>query len=175
MAVLEPLVELAFCGDDDLGQNDEWDRGGTGGQIRRLVNAWLRGLIAARSGPDALRQQVRDRILAPSPEPHDEFAVTALATLGPDLDDRAEAFLRAVPAELLEPAVELAGPTIALTAHQPGLLLELAESYYLMDPVGTPPACSGSVAASGRTAERPGKAGSLVVRPVLPASVGAAG
>lgn len=91
-----------------------------------------RGLIAARSGPDALRQRVRDRILARL-EPHDEFAVEALATLGPDLDDRAEASLRAVPGGYLEPAVELAGPTIALTANQPGLLVTLADSYYLMD------------------------------------------
>lgn len=45
--VLEPLVTLAYCGDDNLGQDDTWDRSGTGGQIRRLVQAWLRGLIAA--------------------------------------------------------------------------------------------------------------------------------
>ena len=131
--VLEPLVTLAYCGDDNLGQDDTWDRDGTGGQIRRLVKAWLRGLIAARTGPDALRQRVRNRILARS-EPHDEFAIEALATLGPDLDDRAEAFLRAVPGGYLEPAVELAGPTVALAAHQPGLLVTLAASYYLMDP-----------------------------------------
>ena len=134
VTVHEPLVALAYCGDDNLGQDDWWDRSGTGGQIRRLVQAWLRGLIAAGSGPDALRQRVRDRILARSSEPGDEFAIGALATLGPDLDDRAEAFLRAVPGGYLEPAVELAGPTVALAAHQPGLLVVLAESYYLMDP-----------------------------------------
>ena len=134
VTVLEPLVELAFCGDGDFGQNETWDRHGTGGQIRRHLTAWLRGLIAAKSGPDALRQRVRDRILARSPEPHDEFAIEALATLGPDLNDRAEAFLRAVPGEYLQPAVELPGPTVALAAHQPDLLVTLAASYYLMDP-----------------------------------------
>ena len=131
--VLEPLVTLAYCGDDNLGQDDTWDRSGTGGQIRHLVRAWLRGLIAASSGQDTLRHQVRDRILARL-EPDDEFAVEAVATLGPDLDDRAEAFLRAAPGGYLEPAVELTGPTVALTAYQPGLLVTLAESYYLMDP-----------------------------------------
>jgi hypothetical protein len=134
VTVLEPLVELAYCGDENLGQDDWWDRNGTGGQIRGLVQPWLRGMIAAGSGPDALRQRVRDRILARSPEPHDEFAVEALATLGPDLDDRAEAFLRAVPGGHLEPAVERIGPTSALVAYQPGLLSALAESYYLMAP-----------------------------------------
>jgi hypothetical protein len=132
--VLEPLVELAYCGDDNLWQDDGWDRHGTGAQIRRLVTAWLRGLIAARSGPDPVRQRVRDRILARAPEPGDEFAVEALATLGPDLDEHAGAFLRAVPGEYLEPAVELSGPTTALTAYQPELLAALAASYYLMDP-----------------------------------------
>jgi hypothetical protein len=134
VTVLEPLVALAYCGEEDLGQDDRWDRTGTGSQIRTLVTAWLRGLIAAGRGPDALRQKVRDRILARAPEPGDEFAVETLALLGPDLDDRAEAFLRAVPGGHLEPVVERAGPTIALAAHQPSLLLTLAESYYLMDP-----------------------------------------
>lgn len=130
--VLEPLVTFAYCGDDNLGQDGTWDRSGTGSQIRRLVQAWLRGLIAARNGPDALRQRVRNRILARL-KPHDEFAIEALATLGPDLDDRAEAVLRAVPGGDLEPAVELTGPTVALTAYQPELLVALAGSYYLMD------------------------------------------
>lgn len=134
VSVLEALPELAYCGGDDLGQDGTWDRHGTGDQIRRLVSAWLRGLIAARSGPDALRRRVCDRILDRSPETHDEFAIEALATLGPDLDDRAEAFLRAVPGGHLEPAVELDGPTAALAAYQPGLLATLAASYYLMGP-----------------------------------------
>jgi hypothetical protein len=131
--VLEPLVELAYCGDDNLGQDGTWDRDGTGAQIRRLVTAWLRGLIVTRSGPDPVRQRVRDRILTRAPRPHDEFAVEALAMLGPDLDGRAEAFLRAVPGGHLEPAVELPGPVAAMAAYQPGLLVALAASYYLMD------------------------------------------
>jgi hypothetical protein len=134
VTVLEPLVTLAYCGDDDLGQDDSWDRSGTGDQIRELVTAWLRGLIAAGGGPDVLRQRVRDRLLARAPGPGDEFAVETLALLGPDLDDRAEAFLRAVPGGRLDPAVERAGPAIALATHQPALLLALAESYYAMSP-----------------------------------------
>jgi hypothetical protein len=133
VSVLEPLVALAYCGEDDLGQDDLWDRSGTGAQIRELVTAWLRGLITVGGGPDALRQRVRGRILARAQERGDEFAVEALALLGPDLDGDAEAFLRAVPGGWLSPAVERAGPGIALAAHQPGLLLALAESYYVMD------------------------------------------
>jgi hypothetical protein len=134
VTVLEPLVALGYCGEDDLGQDDRWDRAGAGAQIRKVVTAWLRGLIAEGAGPHALRQNVRDRILARAPEPGDEFAVESLALLGPDLDDRAEVFLRAVPAARLDPVVERAGPTIAMAAHQPDLLLALAGSYYLMDP-----------------------------------------
>ena len=136
--VLEPLVELAYCGDVNLGQDDTWDRHGTGAQIRRLVIAWLLGLIAARSGSDPVRQRVRDRILALVPEPDKEFAIEALAMLGPDLDDRTEAFLRAVPGGYLEPAVEATRP-----GSRPERLpawtccVALAASYYLMDPAGT--------------------------------------
>lgn len=133
VAVLEPLVALGYCGGDNLGQDETWDRDSTGGQIRSLVTAWLRGLITARSGPDSLRQQVRNRILARL-EPDDEFTVEALATLGPDLDGRADAVLRAVPGGHLEPAVELTGPVAALGAYQPGLLVTLSASYYMMDP-----------------------------------------
>jgi hypothetical protein len=134
VTVLEPLVSLAYCGDEDLGQDDWWDHSGTGSQIRKLVTAWLRGLIEAGSGPDALRRRVRDRVLARAAERGEEFAIETLALLGPDLDDRAEAFLRAVPGGRLEPAVERTGPAIALARHQPALLLALAESYYVMDP-----------------------------------------
>ena len=133
VAVLEPLVALGYCGGDDLGQDNTWDRDGTGGQIRRLVTAWLRGLIMLRSDPDSLRQRVRDRILGRL-EPDDEFTVEALATLGPDLDGRAEAVLRAVPGGRLEPAVELTGPVAALGVYQPGLLATLALSYYIIGP-----------------------------------------
>jgi len=68
VTVLEPLVALAYCGTGDLGQDDHHDRG-VGKQIRKLVLAWLRGLIQSGAGPLALRQQVRDRLLSRRPEP----------------------------------------------------------------------------------------------------------
>jgi hypothetical protein len=37
--VIEPLVALAYCGEDDLGQDDRYDYNGTGSQIRELVTA----------------------------------------------------------------------------------------------------------------------------------------
>lgn len=92
--VLSPLVELAFCADNGPGPGERHGRGGTGEQIRELLLAWLRGLVKAEAGPLPLRQQVRDRILAGEPRPYDKFAVEALGMLGPDLDERAENFLR---------------------------------------------------------------------------------
>jgi hypothetical protein len=82
---LGPLVELTYLGNEDLGQDDRYARHGIGEQVRELVLAWLRGLVRANVGPLSLRQQVRDRLLATDPEPYDEFAVEALAMLGPDL------------------------------------------------------------------------------------------
>jgi hypothetical protein len=133
-AVLEPLVALGYCGTSDLGQDDRHDRG-VGKQVRKLVLAWLRGVILSGSGPLALRQQVRDRIISTRPEPYDEFAVEALATLGPDLDDQARAFLQGL-AEAggghLAAAVESAGAARAMAEHQPDLLLALTERYYIL-------------------------------------------
>lgn len=132
-AVLGPLVALTFCGDVEVGQHDRHDRD-TGEQVRKVVLAWLRGLIKSQAGPLPLRQQVRDRLLASSPEDHDEFAVEALAMLGPDLDHHAEAFLRQLADDgggHLAPAVESAGAVIALSEYQPRLLLALAEAYYI--------------------------------------------
>lgn len=133
--ILEPLVALAYCGADDVGQHDRYNHGGAGRQVRDLVLAWLNGLIQAGSGPLALRQQVRDRILASDPESYDEFAVEALALLGPDLGEQAEAFLRGL-AETggghLAPAVESAGAVIAMSAYHPELLLTLTERFYII-------------------------------------------
>ena len=137
ITVLEPLVALGYCGADDLGQDDQHDRG-DGEQIRTLVLAWLRGLILSGTGPLALRQQVRDRILSTGPKAYDEFAVEALATLGPDLDDRARSFLLGLADEgggHLAVAVESAGAARAMAEHQPDLLLALTERYYIL-PVG---------------------------------------
>jgi len=138
--VLAPLVELAFCGDTDLGQHDRYSRGGIGEAIRRLVLAWLNGLTKAAVGPTELRQRVRDVILEHEPEPYDDFAVTALASLGPDLDDRAEAFLLAMASDgggHLAPAVEEIGPILAMSVTRPELLIRLAEAYYIEPPPRT--------------------------------------
>jgi hypothetical protein len=135
--VLGPLVGLTYCGNDDLGQDNRYSRSGIGQQIRELVLAWLRGLVETNAGPLPLRQQVRDRLLATDPVPHDEFAVEALAMLGPDLDERAETFLRGLAEDgggHLAPAVESLGPILALSNHQPELLLALAEAFYILRP-----------------------------------------
>lgn len=132
--VLAPLVELAYCGKDDLGQDDRYSRRDAGEQIREVVLAWLRGLVETAGGPLLLRQQVRDRLLATEPKPYDEFAVEALAMLGPDLDERAEGFMRTLAdghGGHLAPAVELIGPVLSMSTHQPGLLIALTEAFYI--------------------------------------------
>jgi hypothetical protein len=132
--VLTPLVELTYLGEEDLGQDDRYARRGIGEQVRELVQAWLRGLVNTDVGPLVLRQQVRDRLLSTDPEPYDEFAVEALAMLGPDLDDRAKEFLLGVAGDRgghLAPAVEMIGPLLAMSTHQPELLMTLTEAYYI--------------------------------------------
>lgn len=134
--VLEPLVILAYCGTQDLGQHDQYERG-TGKQIRDVVMAWLRGLAVGDAGPQPLRQQVRGIILARDPSRHDEWAVEALATLGPDLGQDGEAYLRELAGTgggHLSPAVESAGAVRALAHSDPGLLLTLAARFYILDP-----------------------------------------
>ncbi|MFC4859199.1 hypothetical protein [Actinophytocola glycyrrhizae] len=132
-AALGPLVALTYCGEAEVGQHDRYDRD-TGEQVRKLVLAWLRGLIESKAVPLPLRQQVRDRLLASSPEEHDEFVAEVLAMLGPDLDQYAEAFLRQRADDgggYLAPAVESVGAVIALSEYQPQLLLTLTEAYYI--------------------------------------------
>lgn len=134
--VLAPLVKLTFCSDEGFGQDRRYTHRGIGEQVRELVLAWLKGMAMAGAGPSTLRQEVRDRILGYRPEPWDEFAVEALAMLGPDLDDSAEDFLRDLAENeqsRLHPAVESAGAVIAMAAHQPELLLTLTEAYYIED------------------------------------------
>ena len=136
MAVLEPLVALGYCGTQDLGQHDPYDRG-TGKQIRDIVLAWLRGLAAGDARPQPLRQQVRGILLARTPARHDEWAVEALATLGPDLGQDGEAYLRELAGAggaYLSPAVESTGAARALAQASPGLLLTLTERYYILEP-----------------------------------------
>lgn len=110
-------------------------------RIGGLFDAWLAGL-AARGTADAsepLRQRVRDRLLA---EPlvdheryrHDDRHLERLAMLGPDADERVVERLRLAAREDpsdLDRAVEEPYARLALAAHRPALLLELAEAYYV--------------------------------------------
>ncbi|AXE24131.1 hypothetical protein C0216_12280 [Streptomyces globosus] len=134
--VLAPLVKLAFCypHDADSGSSPRTSQD-MSRIVRELALTWLRGLVKVdTSGPDPIRQLLRDRVLASDPEHSDEFAVEALAILGPDLDGRAEAFLRGIAddgGEYLRPAVESFWAVTEMARHQPDLLLLLAESYYI--------------------------------------------
>ena len=133
--VLGPLVALAYCSPVDLGQHDRHDRG-TGEQIREVVLAWLRGLVADDAGPVPLRQQVRDTILARDPASHDEWVIEAVGMLGPDLGEDGESLLRGL-AEAggghLAPAVESAGAAGAMARSNPQLLLALTGRFYILD------------------------------------------
>ncbi|CAL9327768.1 hypothetical protein SUDANB43_07414 [Streptomyces sp. enrichment culture] len=132
---LAPVVALTYCTDRDLGQNDAYPRG-MGKTIRELVLAWLRGMARDTQGPDPLRQQVRDRVLAAHPERYDDFAVEALATLGPDTDEASEQWLRNTAAKApshLAAAVESLGAVFMARTH-PRLLLDLTEAYYIHQP-----------------------------------------
>ncbi|MGD6757225.1 hypothetical protein [Streptomyces sp. BH105] len=132
---LAPVVAVTYCTDRNLDQHNRYTRGGTGETVRKLVLAWLRGKVRDEHGPDRLRRQVRDRILAADPPRHDEFAVEALATLGPDTDEATEQWLRdtaATAPSRLRPAVESIGAALSLGDTHPRLLLDLTESYYLI-------------------------------------------
>ncbi|MFB6772191.1 hypothetical protein [Streptomyces sp. NPDC056337] len=134
--VLAPLVELSFCREREADSGeDSWAVDGMSRSIRELVLAWLRGLARAETDvSDPIRQLVRDRILAAEPPHWDEFAVEALAMLGPDLDGAAETFLRGIGDDggaRLDPVVENFWPVAEMAKHQPDLLLTLTESYYI--------------------------------------------
>jgi hypothetical protein len=80
---------------------------------------------------------VRDVVLHGNPPLYDVFTIEALATLGPDIDDRSEAWLREVAKQRpgnLHPAVESAAAALSMSASHPHLLLDLAESYYIEQP-----------------------------------------
>ncbi|MEU4616602.1 ATP-binding protein [Streptomyces umbrinus] len=133
---LAPVVALTYCTDRDLGQNDRYAHAGMGETIRTLVLAWLRGMARDTQGPDGLRQQVRDRLLAAYPDHYDDFAVEALATLGPDTDEACERWLRDVAAKApgrLHAAVESLG-AVSMAQTRPRLLLDLTEAYYIHRP-----------------------------------------
>jgi Mrp family chromosome partitioning ATPase len=118
-----------------------------GGETEELawefILAWLAGLTvqAGKDVQDAMRQHVRDAVLALGPRRGDDAEIQSLAVLGPDLDDRTEELLRGLAANAphcLYPAVEREWAVISMANNRPELLLALAEAYYIEHPQ-TPP------------------------------------
>lgn len=131
---LAPLVKVAFCERPTAIHGPRSGHRTVHEVVRDIVLAWLRGMATSRPQPDQLRQEVRNTILAGDPPRYDDFSIEALATLGPDLDDRAEAWLRGVAEERpgnLNPAVESLVVALSMTQARPQLLLDLAEAYYI--------------------------------------------
>jgi len=131
---LAPLVKVTFCERPNVERGPRFGHRTVHEVIQDLVLAWLRGMASSRSQPDPLRQEVRDVILDDNPALYDDFAVEALASLGPDIDDRAEAWLREVAKERpgdLNPAVESFVVALTMSQTRPKLLLDLAEAYYI--------------------------------------------
>ena len=133
-AVLGPVVALTFCGNGSPARTITT----TAETPESKSASWCWLGYAVWSCPMlvtlTLRQQVRDRLLAGDLVPHDKFAVEALAMLGPDLDERAETFLRRLAQKgggHLAPAVESLGPEFAMSEHQPQLLITLTEAFYI--------------------------------------------
>lgn len=134
---LAPVVKAVFVDQPLFNRGSGANSSGLSKAIRQLVLAWTRGVASAQWGEEELRQDVRDVVLAQSPPLYDEFAVELLATLGPDIDDRTEAWLREVASQRpdnLHPAVESTAVAISMSATHPNLLLDLAESYYVEVP-----------------------------------------
>ncbi|MGP3536419.1 hypothetical protein ACTU3I_16610 [Microbacterium sp. RD1] len=134
---LAPITQVVFCEARSTppGMVRGHRRGGE--IVRDLVLAWLRGAATKIPDPNALRQAVRDTILANDPALHDEFAVEALALLGPDLNEASEAWLRQVAAQRpshLSRAVESAAVAVSMSLAKPQLLLQIAEAYYIEQP-----------------------------------------
>jgi hypothetical protein len=135
--VLASVIAVTYCSDRDLGQHDRYTYQGVGATIRKLVLAWLRSMALDAHGPTPLRQQVRDRIHSTHPDPNDEFVVEALATLGPDTDDRTERWLRDLAEQSpsrLRAVVESFGAAFSMAPTRPQLLLDLTEAYYIERP-----------------------------------------
>lgn len=131
---LAPLIKIAFCERPTIGHVTGFGHRSVRDLVKDLVLAWLRGMASSHPQCDGLRQAVRDTILVDDPPRYDDFAVEALATLGPDLDDHAEAWLRAVALERpgnLNPAVESLAVSLSMSQARPELLLDLAEAYYI--------------------------------------------
>jgi hypothetical protein len=133
---LAPLVKATFC-ELPIDQSQPTGRRTVEEARQALVLAWLRGMAIAERPPNSLRMEVRDIILDRAPSLDEDFVVEALASLGQDIDDRAEAWLRKVARQQphrLNPAVESPEVARSLSLIRPSLLLDLAESYYIERP-----------------------------------------
>lgn len=133
---LAPVVKVTYCDGRPIDKAALIGHDRVREVVQDIVLAWLRGMATTRQA-DPLRQQVRDVILDSDPPLYDDFAVESLASLGPDLDARAEKWLREVAAERpgqLNAAVESFSVAVSLSAANPGLLLDLAEAYYIEKP-----------------------------------------
>lgn len=131
---LAPLVKVIFCERRKIERGPRFGHRTIHEVIQDLVLAWLRGMASSHSQPDPLRQEVRETILDGDPPLYDDFAIEALASLGPDIDDRVEAWLRQGATERpgsLNPAVESFVVAVSMSRAQPKLLLDLAEAYYV--------------------------------------------
>lgn len=134
---LRPVVRIAFCERPPIPNAPRLGHRALREVINDLVLAWLRGMATSQLQPDSLRQSVRDTILLEDRPHYDDFAVEALSSLGPDLDERAEAWLRDVARERpgnLNAAVESLAVAASMAVARPDLLLDLSEAYYIERP-----------------------------------------
>lgn len=130
---LAPLVKVTFCERPKIERGLQFEHRSIHEVIRDLVLAWLRGMTSVLQ-PDTLRQEVREIILDSDPPLYDSFAIEALASLGPDIDDKTEAWLRQVGRDRpgnLNAAVESFAVATSMSQARPQLLLGLAEAYYI--------------------------------------------
>lgn len=105
------------------------------GEARSTILRWLRGVAVSgsRDVTHPLRVRVRDALLASEDRWGDSY-VECLSLLGPDMNDAAAAELRRLSVERvydLSACIEGPASNLSMAAHSPGLLLELAERYYI--------------------------------------------
>ncbi|MBL0888562.1 hypothetical protein [Myceligenerans indicum] len=134
---LAPVLSVFYSGDQAASRRGVAVTYGPMKRIGNLVLAWLRGMARDNREPDVLRRSIRDHILDSEPSEYDAFAIEALATLGHDLDERAEQWLRRVAAErpdCLASAVESVAVAVSMSRTRPSLLLDLADAYYIERP-----------------------------------------
>lgn len=129
---LAPLVTVAFCEQTNIKNAPRFGHRNLHEVVQDVVLAWLRGVAVSHLDPDRRRQEVRDVIIDAGPPLYSAFAIEGLAALGPDLDERAEAWLREVAKDrpgTLRPAVESVSVAVSMSQARPQLLLDLAEAY----------------------------------------------